>query len=253
MSESNHAGETRTRARVEMPAPRPHDSEFMSDFLRHPNRSGVFPQVTQTLLIANAVIFLLQGLTGSGLMTTFALWPTGTPEYADSQFGIQQVPQFQLWQLVTYSFLHGGLFHLLINMFVLWMFGTQMELAWGARRFAWYYFACVIGAGLVQLLVTSMDTGGPIYPTVGASGGVYGLLLAFGMRFPNQYILLLIPPIPMKAKYFVIFIGAIELFFGATGTQAGVAHFAHLGGMAAGLLMILYWAGRLPWKPDARY
>jgi len=225
----------------------------MSDYFRHPNRSGNFPQVTQTLLIANGAVFLLQALIGPGLTAAFALWPVGTPDYVNGHFGIQQVPQFHLWQLVTYSFLHGGVFHLLINMFVLWMFGTQMEIAWGARRFASYYFACVIGAGLVQLLVTSSGDGGPIYPTVGASGGVYGLLLAFGMRFPNQYILLLIPPIPMKAKYFVLFVGAVELFFGITGTQAGVAHFAHLGGMAAGLLMILYWAGRLPWKPSVRY
>jgi len=224
----------------------------MNDVFQHPNRSGAFPPVVQALLIGNGVVFLLQGFGGFSLIADFALWPLGTPEYVQGQFGYQEVPQFQLWQLVSYSFLHGGLFHLLINMFVLWMFGTQMEYLWGSRRFVLYYFICVIGAGLTQLLVTSMDAGGPIYPTVGASGGVFGLLLAFGMRFPNQYILLLIPPIPMKAKYFVLLIGGIELFFGVSGTQAGVAHFAHLGGMAAGLVVILYWAGVLPIKPRVR-
>lgn len=225
----------------------------MNDYFRHPNRTGAFPPVIQALLIGNGVVYLLQGLGGFSLLADFALWPLGTPAYVQGSVGYQEVPQFHLWQLVTYSFLHGGLFHLLINMFVLWMFGTQLEYIWGSRRFVVYYFICVIGAGLTQLLVTSLDAGGPIYPTVGASGGVFGILLAFGMRFPNQYILLLIPPIPMKAKYFVLFLGGIELFFGVTGTQAGVAHFAHLGGMAAGLLLILYWAGMLPWKPRVRY
>jgi len=225
----------------------------MNDFLRQPGRPGGSVSVVNALLIANIGVFLIQGLGASGLVANFALWPLGTPLYVEGQLGPQQVPQFHLWQLVTYSFLHGGLFHLLINMFVLWMFGTQMEYVWGPQRFLAYYLLCVIGAGLVQLLVTSMSASGPIYPTVGASGGVFGLLLAFGMRFPNQYIMLLIPPIPMKAKYFVFFIGGIELLFGVTGTQAGVAHFAHLGGMAAGLLVILYWAGKLPWKPRVRY
>jgi len=224
----------------------------MSDHFQR-NRPAGFSSVVQALLIANGIAFLLQGMGGFGLLANFALWPLGTPPYVESELGFQQVPQFHFWQLVTYSFLHGGLFHLLINMFVLWMFGTQLEYAWGPQRFLLFYFACVIGAGLMQLVVTSMDPGGPIYPTVGASGGVYGLLLAFGMRFPNQYILLLIPPIPMKAKYFVFFIGGIELLFGVTGTQEGVAHFAHLGGMAAGLLVILYWRGKLPWKPRVRY
>jgi len=225
----------------------------MNDYIRYPGRPGASLSVVKLLLIANVGVFLIQGLGVSGLLANFALWPAGTPLYVEGRLGLQQVPQFHLWQLVTYSFLHGGLFHLLINMFVLWMFGTQMENIWGPQRFLAYYLLCVIGAGLVQLLVTSMSSGGQIYPTVGASGGVFGLLLAFGMRFPNQYIMLLIPPIPMKAKYFVFFIGGIELLFGVTGTQAGVAHFAHLGGMAAGFLVILYWAGKLPWKPRVRY
>jgi membrane associated rhomboid family serine protease len=134
------------------------------------------------------------------------------------------------------------------------MFGTLIELVWGSRRFLVYYFTCVVGAAIVHLAVLALMSSGPVdpIPTVGASGGVFGILLAFGLRFPNQYILLLIPPIPIKAKYFVVIFGAVELYFGITGTQAGVAHFAHLGGMAAGLLLILYWRGKLPWKPRYR-
>lgn len=217
----------------------------MTDYFRHPNRQGAFPPVVQSLLIGNCVIFLLQ-LLGSGdqLLVSFALWPLGTPPGA---------PEFELWQLVTYSFLHGGLMHLFFNMFVLWMFGTAMEYTWGSRRFLFYYLFCVVGAGLAQLVVVSGSMGpGNIYPTIGASGGVFGILLAFGMRYPNQYILLLIPPIPMKAKYFVLLIGGVTLFFGMTGTQGGVAHFAHLGGMVAGFVLFQYWRGRLPIKPGRR-
>lgn len=224
----------------------------MSDYFQHPNRAGTFPPVIQALLIGNCVVFLLQGLGGAQtLIETFALWPLGTPRYLDAAIGLQEVPQFEIWQLATYAFLHGNLLHLFFNMFALWMFGTLIELDWGSRRFLTYYFACVIGAALVQLMVASSGEG-DIYPTVGASGGVFGILLAFGLRFPNQYILLLIPPIPIKAKWFVILYGALELYLGITGTQAGVAHFAHLGGMAAGLIMILYWRGKLPIQPRHR-
>jgi membrane associated rhomboid family serine protease len=224
----------------------------MSEYFHHPNRAGTFPPVIQALLIGNCAVFLLQGLGGAQtLIETFALWPLNTPRYIDAAIGLQRVPQFEIWQLVTYAFLHGNLLHLFFNMFALWMFGTLIELDWGSRRFLTYYFACVIGAALVQLTVASSG-GGDIYPTVGASGGVFGILLAFGLRFPNQYILLLIPPIPIKAKWFVIIYGAIELYLGITGTQAGVAHFAHLGGMAAGLIMILYWRGKLPIQPRHR-
>ena len=224
----------------------------MSEYFQHPNRAGTFPPVIQALLIGNCMVFLLQGLGGSQtLIESFALWPLNTPRYIDAAIGLQRVPQFEVWQLVTYAFLHGNLLHLFFNMFALWMFGTLIELDWGSRRFLTYYFACVIGAALAQLTVASSG-GGDIYPTVGASGGVFGILLAFGLRFPNQYILLLIPPIPIKAKYFVVIFGAVELFLGITGTQAGVAHFAHLGGMAAGLIMILYWRGKLPIQPRHR-
>jgi membrane associated rhomboid family serine protease len=144
--------------------------------------------------------------------------------------------------LISYGFLHGGLAHLFFNMFALYMFGLPVERVWGPRRFLVYYFVCMIGAGVVQLLVAAI-TGG-VYPTIGASGAVFGLLLAFGLMFPNSTIVLLIPPIPMKAKYFVVGYGLLTLFMGMTGTMANVAHFAHLGGMIFGFAMIMYWGSR---------
>ncbi len=201
------------------------------------------PPVVKNLLIINGLVFLGQQvpLTGNLLLVYFGLWPLSTPP----GFG-----DFYLWQLVTYGFLHGGMGHLVFNMFALWMFGVQIEQTWGSRRFSIYYFTCVIGAGIVQLAVTAGSGG--IYPTIGASGGVFGILLAFGMLFPNQIIVLLIPPIPMKAKWLVIGYGVLELFFATSGTQPGVANAAHLGGMAFGLLLILYWRGKLPIQPRRR-
>jgi membrane associated rhomboid family serine protease len=130
-----------------------------------------------------------------------------------------------------------------VNLFAVWMFGKTIETVWGSKRFAIYYLVCVVGAGLIQLIVTSQmaAAGGDVRATVGASGGVFGLLLAFAILFPNQMIVLLIPPIPMKAKYFVIAYGALELYLGFTRTNSGVAHFAHLGGMAFGFILIRYW------------
>jgi membrane associated rhomboid family serine protease len=150
---------------------------------------------------------------------------------------------FQLFQLVTYSFLHGSVMHLLLNMYALWLFGSRMENVWGSRAFAVYYFVCVIGAGLTQLLVSTVSGG--VYPTIGASGGVFGLLLAFGMRFPNEVLMLVFPPVALPAKWFVTIYAAIELWAGVAGTQAGVAHFAHLGGMLFGYLLIQYWRRHL--------
>ena len=158
----------------------------------------------------------------------FALWPL------QSSF-----PGFQPWQLLTYGFMHGGLTHIAFNMFMLWMFGRELELLYGPRRFLIYYMTCVVGAGIVQLIVAMLQGG--IYPTVGASGGVFGLLLLFGMTFPNRMIMLLIPPIPMKAKYMVILFGVIELSLGLSGRAPGIANFAHLGGMLFGFILIQSW------------
>jgi membrane associated rhomboid family serine protease len=141
------------------------------------------------------------------------------------------------WQLVTYSFLHAGLAHIAFNMFALFMFGGEIERLFGARLFTVYYFVCVIAAGVTQLTVAALSSG-PAYPTIGASGGVFGLLLAFGVYFPRRKVMLLFPPIPMPAWVFVTGYGIVELYLGVTGTQAGVAHFAHLGGMLGGILLI---------------
>ncbi len=216
-------------------------------------RDSNLPPTIFALLVINALVFAWQMLAGMAPITDLALWPLGTPDVARSAGGFTQVPDFAPWQLVTYGFLHGGLFHLGVNMFALWMFGVPIERALGTRPFATYYLVCLVGAGIIQLVVATLASrNGMIYPTVGASGAVFGILLAFGMLFPNQQVMLLFPPIPMKAKYFVILYGAFELWAGVTNTFSGVAHFAHLGGMVFGFFMIQYWRGRLPVKPRRR-
>ena len=201
------------------------------------------PPVTKALLIANGLVFLLQAVLGDRVFTPFELWPAGMPD-AYAAGGARFMP----WQLLSYGFMHGSLAHLLFNMLALVMFGAQLEYVWGQRRYLVYYLVCVVGAGLCQLAVSSwmLQQGQGVVHTVGASGGVFGLLLAYGMLFPNQRVMLLIPPIPMKARTLVIVYGAISLLFGLTGTQSGVAHFAHLGGMLFGWLLIRYWRGQPP-------
>ncbi|WP_140910152.1 rhomboid family intramembrane serine protease [Cognatiluteimonas lumbrici] len=200
------------------------------------------PPVTKALLVANGVVFVLQLLLGNPAFYGFMLWPL-----VDAG-PFSQIPQFMPWQLVTYSFLHGSFPHVGFNMLALLMFGAPLEYTWGNRRFLTYYFACVAGAGLCQLVVASWAAhqGGLPYPTVGASGGVFGLLLAYGMLFPHHRVMLLFPPIPMTARTLVIVYGAIELLLGFTGWQPGVAHFAHLGGMLFGWLLIRHWRGQPP-------
>ncbi len=208
---------------------------------RPPTQFSMFPPVIKNLLILNGLAFLA-GMTpvlGSALMQWFALWPLGASSIAG-------FAGFMPWQLATYSFLHGGFTHLLFNMFALWLFGVQIENTWGSRRFAVFYFVCVVGAALIQLVVASSE--GAIYPTVGASGGIFGILLAFGMMFPNQPIYLYFL-FPIKAKWFVILYGLLELWAAASGSQPGVANFAHLGGMLFGFLLIQYWRGKLPLRP----
>lgn len=203
------------------------------------------PVVTRVLLIANVVLFLLQQVAGDFLLIHFALWPFGSVPIGD---GVAGSVGFEPWQLFTYAFLHGSIAHIGFNMLALWMFGGTIERLFGSRAFALYYAVCVVGAALAQLLVIEWFSGG-FYPTLGASGGVFGLLLAFGMFYPHARIMLLFPPIPMPAWLFVTGYGVIELVLGVTGTQAGVAHFAHLGGMAVGFVLIQYWRGRLPIRP----
>lgn len=198
------------------------------------------PPATRALLATNGLAFLLQLATGDQLIIWFGLWSLSGPP----PIGIAG---FMPWQIVTYSFLHGTVLHLFFNMFALYMFGSDIERVFGQRRYLAYYFTCVITAAAAQLVITAIIGGAP-YPTIGASGGVFGLLLAFGMYFPRRTLMLIFPPIPMPAWLFVTLYGAVELYLGVTGTQAGVAHFAHLGGMLGGYLMIRYWRGRPPFR-----
>ncbi|RPE81300.1 rhomboid family intramembrane serine protease [Vulcaniibacterium tengchongense] len=197
------------------------------------------PPVTKALLIANGLVFALQLILGDYALAQFMLWPPGD-DYA--RFG------FMPWQLLSYGFMHGSAAHLIFNMLALLMFGAPLEHVWGQRRYLTYYLVCVAGAGLCQIAVGAwtLAQGGEAYPTVGASGGIFGLLLAYGMLFPNQRVMLLIPPIPMKARTLVLVYGALELLMGITNTMPGVAHFAHLGGMLFGWLLIRYWRGQPP-------
>jgi membrane associated rhomboid family serine protease len=194
------------------------------------------PPATRALLLLNVGLFVAQMLTGPLLVRLFALWPPASPNFPGA-------PSFELWQVLTYGFLHGSLTHLFFNMFALWMFGGEIERLLGTRRFVAYYLVCVVGAAVAQLLVVGGMATRPV-PTVGASGGVFGLLLAFGMAFPQRRIMLLFPPIPMPAWLFVTLYGALELYLGVSGSGQGVAHFAHLGGMAAGYALLVYWRGR---------
>jgi len=186
--------------------------------------------MTQLLLLVTIGASLLAFASGGQAFTAFALWPLGSG--------------FAPWQLVTYALLHGGLLHLAFNMYGLWMFGSALEQVWGARRLLQYYLVSVLVAGLVQLMVAS---GSPMaYPTVGASGGLFGLLLGYAMLFPQRRLMLLFPPIPMPAWLFAVVFGVLELTLGVTGEASGIAHFAHLGGMLGGWLMLRYWRGQLP-------
>ena len=189
------------------------------------------PPITQALLLINVAVFCIDLFLGAWFTQLMALWPIGSG-------------YFMPWQVVTYSFLHASFLHLFFNMLGLWMFGSELERLWGDKRFIQFYAASVLTAALAQLIVAGLS--GAVYPTIGASGGLFGLLLAFGMMFPNRTIMPLFPPIPMKAKVFVAIYGGLELLFGVTGTMEGVAHFAHLGGMLGGFLMIRYWQGKSP-------
>jgi len=201
---------------------------------------SMLPPVVKGLLIVNGVVFFLEMSLGNQLISSFALWPMESSSL--SMMGTVG-PHFQPLQLITYAFLHGNLMHLLFNMYALWLFGSRLENTWGSKTFSIYYFVCVVGAGLVQLLVSTLSVrhGGGFYPTIGASGGVFGLLLAFGMTFPNEILMLIFPPVALKAKWFVMIYGGFELWAGVTGTAAGIAHFAHLGGMLFGFLLLVYW------------
>jgi membrane associated rhomboid family serine protease len=187
----------------------------------------------KSLIIANGVVFLVQSLSKGRLDELFALWPL---QPIDGQ------SYFHVWQVLTYAFLHStdNIAHLFLNMLGLWMFGAEIERYVGPRRLLACYFASVLTAALSQLMIPPL-LGAPPAPTIGASGGVFGLLLAYALLFPNRKVIPLIPPIPMPAWLFAALYAGVELFLGVTGTLAGIAHFAHLGGMIGSALVVLQW------------
>lgn len=196
------------------------------------------PPAIQSLIILNALGFLAQMSAGPAFVDAFALWIDPAAPLAN----LLAAP----WQLVTYSFLHAGLAHLALNLFGLWMFGADVERVWGRTRVLAAYFAAVSTGALTQLLAAALaGAGGPV---IGASGGVFGLMLAFGLLFPHRRVLLLVPPIPMSARTMVVGYAAVELLLGVTGSAAGVAHFAHLGGLLGGWLVY-----RFGWRLAPRH
>lgn len=187
----------------------------------------------KALIAANVAVFVLQSASNGRMEDLFALWPLQP---------VEGQSYFHVWQIVTYAFLHstGNLTHLLFNMLGLWMFGAEIERYVGARRLTACYFASVVTAGLTQIIVPPLLGAAPA-PTIGASGGVFGLLLAYALMFPNRKVVPLIPPIPMPAWLFATLYAAVELFLGVTGSLSGVAHFAHLGGMIGSGLTVMQW------------
>ena len=185
------------------------------------------------LIIANVLMYVLQGLSKDELDILFALWPLQP---------VEGQSYFHVWQIVTYAFLHstGTVTHLLFNMLGLWMFGAEIERYVGPRRMLACYFASVVTAAVTQLFIPTIF-GAPPAPTIGASGGVFGLLLAYALLFPKRKVVPLIPPLPMPAWLFATLYAGIELFLGVTGSLSGVAHFAHLGGMVGSALVVTQW------------
>lgn len=208
---------------------------------------GAMPPVVKNLVMINAIMLVITMLAGEFMYEKFALF------YFDS-------PLFKPYQLVTHMFMHGGFMHLFFNMYALVIFGIVLEQVWGSKKFFLYYMVTGLGAAALHSLVlyleastyqTAVEAGNMVAaqnlnvlrltPTVGASGAVYGVLLAYGMLFPNNRLQLLFPPIALKAKWFVMIFAAIELYMGFSNTGGNVAHFAHLGGMLFGYFLIIHW------------
>jgi len=208
------------------------------------------PQVTKNLLIINILMFIATLINYDVMITKFALF------YPTSQY-------FRGWQVITHMFMHGGFWHILFNMYTLWIFGSVLERTIGSRKFLIFYFVCGLGAVALHLGVQALQahsymnaiaegsqTAAASYarlkmtPTVGASGAIYGLLIGYAMLFPSNRLTLIFPPISLSAKAWVIIFAVIELFTGVTGVADGVAHFAHLGGMLLGFLLIKYWRSK---------
>lgn len=190
------------------------------------------PPITFALILLNILVYALSLATGPDIVRTFALWPPGSGG------------AFHVWQLITYSFLHGSLLHLTFNMIAIWMFGAALEKRWNDLRYLLTYLLSVAIAAMTQIAVSGyfLHATGPV---IGASGGVFGLLLAYAMYFPNRVIsFIFLPFIQVRTRTFVLGYGAVELILGVTNTAAGVAHFAHLGGLFGGWLAVQYFRGR---------
>lgn len=234
-------------------------------------RTGGIPPVVKNLILINIVMYL-------GMIAVNSVFQIDLNRELGLYFF--KSPFFKPFQIITHMFMHGSMGHIFFNMFALWMFGKVLEQVWGSRRFLIYYLATGLGAAFLHMLVYYIEyasilqqvsetyqidnftpaiidqlynTGDPlakkaaismIVPTVGASGAVFGLLLAFGMLFPNTQLILLFPPIPIKAKYFVIGYGLLELYLGITQAGSNIAHFAHLGGMLFGFILIKLWKNK---------
>ena len=214
------------------------------------NRGGFMsnvPTATRNIIIINVLVMIMTSLNGDFMYEKFALfYPTS--------------PFFRWWQPVTHMFMHGGFWHLFFNMYTLYFFGRVLEDRWGAKKFLIFYFVTGLGAALVhtgvewlqmhtwmsQVAEGSLVAQQKIHilkmtPTVGASGAIYGVLMGFAMLYPDALMSLIFPPITLKAKWFVLIFGGIELLTGVTGVGGGIAHFAHLGGLIFGYLLIIYW------------
>lgn len=205
------------------------------------------PFIVKNLIIINIIVLVATMINENFMYENFSLFSFHSPF-------------FKPYQFITHMFMHGGIWHLFFNMYTLWIFGSILENVWGSKKFLLFYFVTGLGAALLHNLVLEIElstlqnavqSGNMAAqtsvmnilrtPTVGASGAIYGVLLGYGMLFPNNIISLIFPPIALKAKWFVIIFGAIELLMGVTGTGSDVAHFAHLGGMVFGFILIMYW------------
>ena len=211
---------------------------------------GNLPTAIKNIIVINVLVMLMTYLNEDFMYEKFALfYPTS--------------PFFHWWQPVTHMFMHGGFWHLFFNMYTLWIFGSQLERVWGAKKFLLFYFVTGLGAALVhtgvewiqmQNWLSEAAAGSyaaqmsihtlKMTPTVGASGAIYGVLMGYAMLYPDSIMSLVFPPIAMKAKWFVLIFGAIELLTGVTGTGGNIAHFAHLGGLIFGYLLMMYWRHR---------
>jgi membrane associated rhomboid family serine protease len=209
-------------------------SNFSNNYFRPSPFGGFsfFPPIIKTLMIANIAVFL-----GIMFLGSFHIGEISLGGLLEEWFALQPLGRgFLVWQVFTYMFMHAGFSHLFFNMFALWMFGMELENVWGSRKFLTYYLICGVGAGIANLLLAPLFS--EVGPTIGASGAIYGVLLAFGMLFPDRLIFIYFF-VPLKAKYFVALYMIIEFVTVGIGGTDGVAHFAHLGGAFVGFVYLM--------------